>query len=861
MVDANANGDGNGIGRIEVVDIDKQMRDSYRDYAMSVIVSRALPDARDGLKPVQRRVLYAMRTMGLRSNTKHRKCAGVVGEVMKNFHPHSDAAIYDALARMGQDFSMRYTLVDGQGNFGSVDGDPPAAMRYTEARLSRMAEEMLVDIEKDTVNFEDSYDGETQEPKKVVPSRLPNLLLNGSTGIAVGMATNIPPHNLNELCDTITYLIDNPECSLTDLIEQLPGPDFPTGGIILGREGIKQAYSTGNGRVVVRARAHVEEMTRGNRFQIIVTELPYAVNKATLMEKIAQQVKDGRLDGISDLKDESDRTGMRMVIELKRDARPLTVLNNLFKHSALQTTFGVNMIALVEGGTQPLTLTLKRALSEFIAHRQVVIRRRTEHDLKQAKARAHILEGQKIALDNLDAVIDTIRRSQTRETARKNLRANFKLSEPQAEAILSMQLAQIAAMGRKKIEEEYREVMKAIKDFEDILARPERVLTIIKEDLTALKELYGDARRTEIRADVTGDLSEEDLIPDVDVVVTLTKSGYIKRTSPDVYRAMNRGTRGKNGGKLKDEDEVVHVLHCSTMSSLLFFTDRGKAFQLKVHELPDAQRTAKGTPIVQLINIQPGETVTTLLTVQSYAASQFLTMVTKRGRIKRTELSAFAAVRSNGLIAIGLDEGDELHWVRVTNGTDHVVIVTSNGSGIRFEETEARAMGRTAAGVTAIKLRDGDSLVSADTFSPADAARLCLLVVAENGMGKRTPIRDFNAQGRNGLGVIAMKVTPRTGRIVVSGVVENTDDVLFVTAKGNINRQHVASIRAIGRNTQGVIVLKLDEGDRVASFARIPHGADENGIVAETLAVTPEPATVLATPVAVQRELVPADGD
>jgi len=836
--------DGSERGMIRSLDIDKTMRESYRDYAMSVIVSRALPDARDGFKPVQRRIMYAMQQMGLRSNTKHRKCAGIVGEVMKSYHPHGDAALYGALARMAQDFSMRYPLVDGQGNFGSVDGDMPAAMRYTEAKLARIAEEMLVDIEKDTVDFAPNYDGEMQEPRKVLPSRLPNLLLNGSTGIAVGMATNIPPHNLNELCDTILYLIDNPDCSLPDLIEQLPGPDFPTGGIILGREGIRQAYSTGNGRVIVRAKAHIEE-GRTNRFQIIVTELPYAVNKAMLIEKIAHLVKDSRIDGISDLRDESDRTGMRIVIELKRDAQPLKVLNNLFKHTQLQDTFSVNMIALVEDGTQPLTLTLHRALTEFIEHRQTVIRRRTQYDLRKAKERAHILEGRKIALDNLDAVIDTIRRSQTRETARKNLVAKFKLSEVQAEAVVSLTLGQLASMERKKIEQEYLEVLKSIKNFEDILSRPERVLTIIKEDLNELKEKYGDVRRTEIRGDLTGDLSEEDLIPDVDVVVTLTKSGYIKRMANDMYRTQNRGGRGVRGGRLKEEDEVAHILHCSTMSSLLFFTNRGKAFQIKVHELPDAQRTSKGTPIIQMINIQQDETVTTLLAVQDFSKSAFLTMVTKNGRVKRTELSQFASVRSSGLIAIGLDEGDELRWVRVTSGADHMTIVTRKGMSIRFAETAVRSMGRTAAGVRAIALHNGDSLVSADAI-PADPSRtLCLLVVAENGMGKRTPIQQYPVQGRAGAGVIAMKVTEKTGDIVCAGVVDVSDDVIFVTANGIVNRQSANGMRAIGRNTQGVNIVRLDEGDRLASFARVPPGADENGIVAaDTLVAVPAVAAV-----------------
>ncbi len=715
---------------------------------------------------------------------------------------------------------------------------------------------MLVDINKDTVDFEPNYDGEMQEPKKVLPARLPNLLLNGSTGIAVGMATNIPPHNINELCDAIIYLVDNPECTVADLTELLPGPDFPTGGIILGREGIKQAYATGNGRVIVRAKAYVEE-GRGNRYQIVVTELPYAVNKANLIEKIAGLVKDGKIDGISDLRDESDRSGMRMVIELKRDAQPMKVLNNLFKHTQLQTTFGVNMVALVDNGTQPHTLTLKRALQEFVEHRKVVIRRRTEYELKKAEERAHILEGLKIALDHLDEVINTIRRSHTQETARKNLRTNFKLTEVQAQAILDLRLARLAALERRKIEEEYREVLRAIKDYKDILARPERVLAIIKADLADLKERYGDERRTEIRADVSGELTEEDLIPDVDVVVTLTKSGYIKRIPGDTYRTQNRGGRGITGVKPKEEDKVEHILHCSTMDSLLFFTDRGKAFQIKVHELPDASRTAKGTPIIQLINIQQDETVTTLLAVKDYAAAKFLTMVTKGGKIKRTELKAFASVRSSGLIALGLEEGDELRWVRVTSGKDQMILTTRKGMAIRFNETDARPMGRTAAGVNAISLRAGDSLVSADAI-PADNSGLSIFVVAENGLGKRTKVADFPVQKRAGLGVIAMKVTPRTGPIVDAGVVEQTDDLIFVSANGIVMRTKVEDIRVIGRATQGVQVMRVLDGDRVASFARVPQGADENGIMTGPIEPTPTNGKVrkAATP-----ELVPADGD
>ncbi|MBA3643262.1 MAG: DNA gyrase subunit A, partial [Chloroflexia bacterium] len=580
------------IGNVRLASIESEMRTSYLDYAMSVIVQRALPDARDGLKPVHRRVLYAMSEMGLRSNTRYRKSAGIVGEVLKSFHPHSDTAVYDTLVRMAQNFNLRYPLVDGQGNFGSVDGDGAAAMRYTEARLATIADELLADIDKRTVDFKPNYDASGQEPV-VLPARLPNLLLNGSAGIAVGMATNIPPHNLNEICDAITHLINHPEANVEDLLEIVKGPDFPTGGTILGREGIKAAYATGRGRVVIRAKAFVEESGRGGRYQIVVTELPYQVNKANLLERIAELVKDGKLDGISDLRDESDRSGMRAVIELKRDAQPMKVLNNLFKHTALQQTFGVNMLALVEQGTQPRILTLKRALQEYIAHRQVVLTRRTEFELERARRRAHILEGLKIALDQIDAVIATIRRSRTTETARQNLRATFKLSEVQANAILDMRLARLAALERRKVEDELKEVRLEITRLETILADPNLVLDLIRTDLAGLKEKFGDERRTQIR-DISGILSEEDLIPEVDVLVTLTTRGYVKRIAHDVYRTQHRGGKGITGVTMRNEDAIQHILAANTMDSLLVFTNRGRVYQLKVHELPDSGRTAKG---------------------------------------------------------------------------------------------------------------------------------------------------------------------------------------------------------------------------------------------------------------------------
>ncbi|MFL5807093.1 MAG: DNA gyrase subunit A, partial [Roseiflexaceae bacterium] len=695
------------IGIVRPISINDEMRTAYLDYAMSVIVSRALPDARDGLKPVHVRILYGMWDMGIRHSTAYKKCARIVGDVLGKMHPHGDVAVYDALARLAQPWNMRYPLIDGQGNFGSVDGDPPAAMRYTEARLSAIAEELLFDIDKNTVNFRDNFDGSFREPT-VLPARLPNLLLNGAAGIAVGMATNIPPHNLTELCDAIILLIDNPEATVEDLINVLPGPDFPTAGLILGTEGIMNAYSTGRGHITLRAKAHIEEAARG-AYNIIVTELPYQVNKARLQERMAELAKERKIEGIRDVRDESDRSGMRLVVILKQDAQPKKVLNALYKHTQMQTTFGINLLALVEGGIQPRTLTLKRALQEHIDHRREVIRRRTEFDLEKARARAHVLEGLKIALDNLDEVIRTIRESRNAESARNNLMRNFKLSEIQAQAILDMQLRRLAALERKKIEDEYKEVIKLIAELEDILANPRRVLHIIKEDLKYLKEKYGDARRTRIIPDANGEVSDEDLIPDVKVLVTLTERGYIKRLIADTYRTQLRGGRGIKGMVTREQDVVRHILTCMTMDDLLFFTDRGKVYQLKAHEVPDAGRTAKGLPLVNLISLEPGEQVTSVLAVPAFEA-QYLIMATVRGKIKRTLLKEYSQVRSNGLIAIGLEEGDLLGWVAMTHGHEDVLMTTARGQTSRFTQDQVRPMGRPAGGVIGINLGDNDRL-------------------------------------------------------------------------------------------------------------------------------------------------------
>ena len=811
------------IGNVRLASIESEMRTSYLDYAMSVIVQRALPDARDGLKPVHRRVLYAMAEMGLRSNTRYRKSAGIVGEVLKSYHPHSDTAVYDTLVRMAQDFNLRYPLVDGQGNFGSVDGDGAAAMRYTEARLTAIADELLADLDKRTVDFRPNYDASTQEPA-VLPARLPNLLINGSAGIAVGMATNIPPHNLHEICDAVVHVIDNPEASLEDLLEIVKGPDFPTGGTILGREGIKAAYATGRGRVVIRAKAFVEEAQRGGRYQIVVTEMPYQVNKAALLERIAELVKDGKLDGISDLRDESDRSGMRAVIELKRDAQPMKVLNNLFKHTALQQTFGVNMLALVENGSQPRVLTLKRALQEYVAHRQEVITRRTEYELERARRRAHILEGMKIALDRIDEVIAAIRRSRTTETARQNLMSGFKLSEAQANAILDMRLARLAALERKKVEDELKEVRIEITRLETLLGDPALILGVIRADMATLKEKYGDERRTRIQ-DISGVLSEEDLIPEVDVLVTLTGRGYVKRIADGAYRTQHRGGKGITGVTMREEDTVQHILAANTMDSLLVFTNRGRVYQCKVHELPDAGRTAKGVPIVNLMNIQPDETVTTMLKVKDFSPASFLFFTTRLGRVKRTSLDQFQAVRSTGMIAIGLDGGDELAWVRITNGEDDIVLVTEQGQAIRFHEADARAMGRPAAGVHGIRLGDKDRVIASEVVLPDHD----LLVVASKGLGKRTKTDHFSPQGRGGKGVTAMRLTPRTGLIVAAGMVNSEQAVMMMNTAGIVIRIPASQIPAIGRATQGVTLMRMDPNEQVVTMAIVEEKEEGDG--------------------------------
>ncbi len=805
------------IGTVQQIDIEQEMRNSYLDYAMSVIVSRALPDVRDGLKPVHRRILYAMHDMGLRHNTPYKKSARIVGEVLGKYHPHGDAAVYDAMARMTQDFSMRYPLVDGQGNFGSVDGDAPAAMRYTEARLAAIAEEMLLDIEKDTVDFVDNFDGTLQEPE-VLPARLPNLLLNGASGIAVGMATNIPPHNLRELCDVLSYLIDHydelDEISVDDLLQYLPGPDFPTGGIILGQEGIRTAYATGKGRVVVRAVTHIEEM-RGGRYRIVITQLPYQVNKAALIERIATLVRDGRLDTIADLRDESDRRGMSVVIELKRGAQPRKVLNQLLKYTPLQTTFGVNLLALVDG--EPKVLSLKRALLQYIRHRQEVITRRSRYELERAKHRAHILEGLLIALDNLDAVIETIRRSPDAETAHTRLMKRFKLSDVQAQAILDMQLRRLAALERKKIEDEYAGLLKTIAYLEDLLAHPRKILALIKDDLLDLKQRFGDVRRTHIALEAKTELEEEDLIPEEQVLISITQRGYIKRTPVRAYRA----GRGVTGMTTRDEDAVLYLFAAGTLDSVLFFTNAGKVYQEKVYQIPDSSRQAKGVALASLLAMDSDERVTAALAVPDFEQAEYLTMVTRQGRIKRTALSEFASVRPSGLIAINLDNNDELGWVKLTKGGQEVIIVTERGRALRFNEDQVRPQGRVAAGVWAIKLQDGDFVTSMDVVEPDGE----LLLVTARGWGKRTLLSDYPAKSRYTGGVITLpdKYLEQTGVIAAARVVQPQDEVTLISAEGAALRLPVESFPLLGRATKGqkVKALKLRQGDTVASVARL----------------------------------------
>ena len=824
------------IGAVFPVNIDEQMRSAYLDYAMSVIVARALPDARDGLKPVHRRILFAMHELGIRSNSGYKKSARIVGEVLGKFHPHGDSAVYETMARMAQDFSMRYTLVDGQGNFGSVDGDAPAAMRYTEARLSKMAEEMLADIEKETVDFGPNFDDSLEEPL-VLPARLPNLLMNGSAGIAVGMATNIPPHNLRELVGAINYLIDNyermDEIPVEELMKFVPGPDFPTGGLIIGSEGILSAYGTGRGRIVMRGVAHIEE--NKGRHQIVITEIPYQVNKSSLVERIAQLVREDKIDQISDLRDESDQRGMSIVIELKRGAQPKKVLNQLYKYTALQSTFGVIMLALIDG--EPRTLPLKRSLQVFIEHRQTVIVRRSNFELSKARARQHILDGLLIALNNIDAVIKTIREAEDVDKAKENLIKRFKLSELQAQAILDMQLRRLAALERWKIEEEHKQVAAQIAHLEDLLAHPKKILALIQSDLNELAEKYGDDRRTKIAADAKEELHEEDLVQDEAVLISLTERGYIKRVAASAFRQQSRGGRGVMGHTMKEEDEVVMLIPARSLDTMLFFSDKGKVYSEKVYQIPDADRTAKGIPLVNILALGANERITAAIAVSNFSAHGFCVMATQRGRIKRVNLEEFASVRPSGLIAVNLDEGDTLGWARLTDGKDEIILVTENGQALRFKESAVRAMGRQAAGVNGIRLKKGDLVTSMDVVQPNGS----LLIVTEHGYGKQTPLEEYSAKGRATAGnyTIDPKAIPTTGKIAAARVVQKDDDLTIITANGVAIRIKVKEVKQAGRATRGVHLIKPQEGDSVASVARISAedlkkaGAEINGEVEE----------------------------
>ncbi len=803
------------IGTLQYIDIDQEMRTAYLDYAMSVIVSRALPDARDGLKPVQRRIMYAMHDMGLRPNTAYKKSARIVGEVLGKYHPHSDQAVYDAMARMAQDFNLRYPLVDGQGNFGSIDGDSQAAMRYTEARLASIAMELLTDIDRDTVDWVDNFDGSLEEPS-VLPTCLPNLLVNGSSGIAVGMATNVPPHNLNEVCDALGHLIEHWEhiedVTLDELMEYVRGPDFPTGGIIVGREGILQAYATGRGRVVMRAKADVEEMS-GSRHRIVVTEIPYQINKSALLERIAELVRSGRLADISDLRDESDRRGMRIVVELKRGAHPRKTLYRLYKYTPLQSTFGVQTLALVDD--EPRLLSLKRALQIFLDHRQEVLRRRTEYELEKARQRAHILEGLKIALDYLDAVIQTIRESPDAETARGRLMDRFNLTEIQAQAILDMQLRRLAALERQKIEDEYLELIEHIGCLEDLLASPRKILYLVRDELARLKQEYGDERRTLIEPG-EAEIVEEDLIVEEEVVVSITERGYIKRVPVDTYRSQGRGGRGVIGMATGDEDDILHLFSAHTLDSILFFSNQGKVYQERVYQIPSADRTAKGVLLAGILSLDADERVTAVFPISDFDQAGFLMMVTRLGKAKRTVLKEFASVRPSGLIALRLREDDELGWVLLTTGGQDVIVVTEQGQALRFNEEDVRAVGRTAIGVSAMNLAPGDAITSACVVAPeAD-----VLVVSTQGYGKRTKLTEYITKGRNGKGVRCIGGDPATRGVVADArVVREDDEVLLMSADGMMLRTQVRAIPQMGRSARGAKMMELKEGDVLMSLA------------------------------------------
>lgn len=805
-------------GNVTTIDIADEMKQSYIDYAMSVIASRALPDVRDGLKPVHRRILYTMREEGKTPNRPYRKSAGTVGDVLGRYHPHSDTAVYYALVRLAQDFSMRYPLIQGHGNFGSIDGDPPAAMRYTEARLAPMAMEMMRDLDKDTVDFVDNFDQERQEPT-VLPSRFPNLLCNGASGIAVGMATNIPPHNLRETIDAVLSLIDNPAATSEDLMKFVKGPDFPTGALIVGREGIKSAYEKGRGIITMRARAQIEEQS-GNRYRIVVTEIPYQVSKARIIQRIAEMVKERRIEGISNLVDETDREGLRIVIELNRTANPNVVLNHLYKFAGLQQNFSIIMLALVDG--EPKVLGLRDVLYHYLEHQKDVVIRRTRHDLAKAEARAHILEGLRIALDNIDAIIKLIRAAATTAEARAGLMEQFKLSERQAQAILEMQLQRLTGLERDKIEAEYKELLETIAYLRAVLASEQMVLDIVKEEISEIRDRFGDERRTQIIAG-EGDLDIEDLIADEDVVLTLTHQGYIKRTPLTTYRSQRRGGRGVTGVSTRNEDFVEQLFISTNHHYLLFFTNRGQVYRRKVYEIPEASRTARGTAMVNLIEIKRGEFVRYVLPVRKFTSEQYVLTATRGGIVKKTPLADYANIRRGGIIAMGLADDDELIGVRLTTGDAEIMLATRQGMAIRFHEEDVRAMGRSARGVIGIRLREGDEVVDMQVVEEQTYA----LTVSELGYGKRTPMEEYRRQGRAGRGIKTLNTTSKTGSVVAFKSVKDGGDLMLVTQQGVLIRQEVAGVTVYGRATQGVRLIRLDEDDRVVAVAQAVSEDDE----------------------------------
>lgn len=803
---------------VEEINISTEMRTSFLDYAMSVIVSRALPDVRDGLKPVHRRILYAMHDLGITSDKAYKKSARIVGDVIGKYHPHGDSAVYETMVRMAQDFSYRYMLVDGHGNFGSVDGDAAAAMRYTESRMSKIAMELLRDLNKNTIDYRENYDGQEKEPI-VLPSRFPNLLVNGTSGIAVGMATNIPPHNLGETIDAVLALAENPAITTEELLEYIPGPDFPTGGIILGRSGIRRAYETGKGSVLIRSVVEIETKPNG-RETILIHELPFQVNKARLIEKIAELVRDKKIDGITDLRDESDRNGMRVVIEVRRDASANVLLNNLYKQTAMQTSFGINMLALVDG--HPKVLSLRDVLFHYLEHQKVVIRRRTQFDLQKAEDRAHILEGLRIALDHIDAIIALIRGSQTTEEARNGLMNDFNLSERQSQAILDMRLQRLTGLERDKIEDEYLGLVKTIEELREILANEYRIIEIIREEMTEIKERFGDERRTEITTGGTEMFEDEDLIPREDSVLTLTHNGYIKRLPANTYRSQKRGGRGVQGMGTNEDDFVEHLLYTSTHDTILFFTSKGKVYRKKGYQIPEYGRTAKGLPLVNLLEIGKEEKVTAVIRVEEFKEDAFFFFTTRDGISKRTPVTNYANIRQNGLIAIGLREEDELISVKLTDGTKEMVIGTRNGALIRFPETDIRSMGRTASGVRGIRLREGDKVVGMEILDPEDN----VLVITENGYGKQTKESEYRVQSRGGMGIKTCQITDKNGPLVAVRTVNGTEDIMLITINGVLIRMDVNDISTTGRSTQGVRLIRLSEDEIVATVAKVKKDID-----------------------------------